>query len=845
MAEEPHRRRHIFVHDSVVPESFRRPGGGDSKGQLSPKRYRYEHGTTLKKQVEDVEREVERLNLTPPPEGLVKENGTYLKFESDAGFQLVLESLENRTVGIELVAVNKVVDITHAEPSDSIPQSLMATVYVPDGKLAHFTRILERYLTEETPAGNPKNQALVESISKIGLAKLRDLWTEFEEPFPDNDSFIWWEAWLRGGRDALERQKIVEVFRSQARNANLPVSQNQLNFPEATVLLIGGSPNQLSDSVFLLDSLAEVRKAREAATFYINLSPHEAQQWVKDALDRIEPPKQEAPAVCLLDTGVNQGHPLIALALDTSDMHAYNQSWGTASNPGDQGGHGTEMAGVSLYGDLRELLGSQLPVQLKHRLESVKILPPTGVNDPLLYGDLTRECIARAEVQAPDRQRVVCMPVTSDEDPKRLGRPSSWSSAIDQICAGSDNDGEHRRLVIVSAGNARPESIQTYPDGNMTDSVHDPGQAWNAVTVGGYTQKDFIDPDQYPGWKPLAMRGKLSPSSTTSNIWERKWPIKPDIVLEGGNYGIDPAFNYALAGPESLRVLTTNSKFVSHPLTITGDTSAATSFAARMAAMTMAEYPMLWPETIRALLIHSAFWTPAMLGGRDLKNLSGREKRELLQTYGYGVPRLDRALYSAFNSLTLIAEEYLHPFKREDRVPIANQMNLHRLPWPRDVLRGLGETRARMHITLSYFVEPNPGSSRNYTSKYRYASHGLRFDVKNPLETQDQFRKRVNMAARDEAEEGKSFSRAGKGWLLGANLRTLGSAHSDYWFGTAADLADMEQVIVFPVTGWWKTRYHLDRWGNSARYSIIVSIHTQSETADIYTPVQNRIVIST
>ena len=42
-----------------------------------------------------------------------------------------------------------------------------------------------------------------------------------------------------------------------------------------------------------------------------------------------------------------------------------------------------------------------------------------------------------------------------------------------------------RRQVVVSAGNAEdPNAWSEYPDGNDTDGVHDPAQAWNALTVG-------------------------------------------------------------------------------------------------------------------------------------------------------------------------------------------------------------------------------------------------------------------------------------------------------------------------------------------------------------------------
>ena len=130
----------------------------------------------------------------------------------------------------------------------------------------------------------------------------------------------------------------------------------------------------------------------------------------------------------------------------------------------------------------------------------------------------------------------------------------------------------------------------------------------------------------------------------------------------------------------------------------------------------------------------------------------------LVRHCGFGVPDLNRALRSASNSLTLITEEVLHPFAREgSKQPVLRDMHLHRLPWPLTELEQLGETQVQMRVTLSYFIEPNP-SERGFRSRYRYESHGLRFDVKRPLESEDEFRARINAAARDEEEGTRSGS---------------------------------------------------------------------------------------
>jgi len=350
MAEDPQRRPHLLTRNTASPVRFRNPQGGGETPAI-PQRDRHQHGTLLKKQLEDIESEVERIKLEPRPEGLIKEDGTYLTFQSDPGFFLKLDSLEDRRAGIELEAVKEVRRLgLDDEIDEESPATIIATVFVPDGKLGYFKRKLDRYLEEETTAGQPKNKALVESIARIGLAKLEDLWTD-QEQFPSTDDVIWWETWLRVGNDSTMRRQIVEKFRQQAEAAGLDLSKNALHFPENTVLLVKGTPTELSQSVFLLDSMAEVRMARETAEFFVNLTGLETQEWIKDALQRIQAPGENSPAVCLLDTGVNQAHPLIEPALHLSDMHAYDPNWGTTANRGQKGGHGTEMAGLALYGD--------------------------------------------------------------------------------------------------------------------------------------------------------------------------------------------------------------------------------------------------------------------------------------------------------------------------------------------------------------------------------------------------------------------------------------------------------------------------------------------------------------
>jgi hypothetical protein len=488
------------------------------------------------------------------------------------------------------------------------------------------------------------------------------------------------------------------------------------------------------------------------------------------------------------------------------------------------------MAGLSLFGDLTGPLADRGPVTLEHCLESVKILPPPPYppNDRELYGSLTLEAMGRIEVREPRRQRVFCMAVTAPDDRDR-GRPSSWSAALDKACCGLED--ENPRLVVVAAGNVDRSSWCEYPHRNEVDQVHDPGQAWNALTVGAMTEKVQFDTSSFPGWTPLARSGGLCPSSTTSVTWASPWPNKPDIVLEGGNAIHEPTNLVDTDDP--LLLLTTYWRPGDRLLTTMGDTSAATAQAARMAAILMARYPDYWPETIRGLLVHSAEWTPEMRFGPHRPRL-------LLRKYGYGRPDLNRACWSASNSLTLVAQDQLRPFQKKGSTVGTKDMNLHALPWPREELLALGPEQVQLRVTLSYFVEPNP-ARRGWKYRHRYQSHALRFAIKAPAEELDDFRARVTRDAQN--EERGAATPDDRGWTLGPKQRNQGSIHSDRWQGTAADLAERSHIAVYPVGGWWKERPHLNRWQRQVRYTLIVTIEAPEIEVDIYTPVTSQIAI--
>lgn len=795
------RRPHFILQDVATAQKFTSPKSGRDVADV-PARHRPTHSAALRAQLQAAEQRSE------------PDIGLQIEFLSFQGIELATESLARDRSGIELLNVREE------------GESIFATVYVPHGKLAHFERLIADYVAERRGKNDRAldHRKLIDAIQEIRIATVRALWTDAADALPAaSTEVIAWEVWLPV-RDA--RQQVLADFRQLAQGIGWHVSERNIEFPERSVVVCIGTQQQLEQSVHLLALIAELRRAKETAAFFDELPPLEQQRWVENLLARLQLAHEDAPHICLLDTGVNRGHPLLADSLAAVNMHTVEPAWGTA----DTQGHGTGLAGIALFGDLVEPLAAMGPVSIAARLESVKVLRQPGDNEGEPYGAITQEAIARAEITAPNRKRVFNLAVTAT-DTRDRGRPSSWSSMLDALTSDWASDGTRPRLLVVSAGNCSDSNAWlTHPNHLATESIHDPGQSWNAITVGACTEKVHITDDGAEDYQPIALPGSLSPFTSTSSTWKLKGcPWKPDVVIEGGNAARDGQFASEMA---SLSLLTTHYLPQERLLTTTNATSAATALVAQMAARISSEYPSLWPETVRALIVHSARWTDRM----ELEFAAGAtpttRRSRLLRHCGYGMPSVERALWSAGDSLTLIVQDSVQPFEKTKDGVKTRDMHLHQLPWPIDALQELGELEVSLRVTLSYFIEPNPGA-RGAGDKYAYQSHGLRFEVRRPNESTKHFLSRINRLARDE-EEGTTTASADPGWTIGDQLRRRGSMHSDVWTGSAAELANRGYLAVYPAIGWWRRRTRLQRYDREARYALVVSIEAPEAPIDLY-----------
>lgn len=788
-------------------------------GENASPRTREEHGVRLRERLQSAFREFDIVYQQDPGlrdslEDIGGVRGAFLEVELLRGTPI--EKIERKSKGVTPTATRL--------RSDEVR---MVGLFVPDTARALLDKFLSDYTTGPlTAGGQPQRKDFVESIKDIRAARFQTFYTDTDDKLPEDPTEpVWWEIWC--ARQA-ETHLDALVERLGGRSAE---NDRRLYFPETVIVPVLASQEAIEIILFARFTITEIRRASDTPVVFLETDRDEQLGWVEELAERVKWPGEDVPAVCLLDTGVNRAHYLIEPALAEQDMETVKGDWGVADSPE---GHGTSMSGVALYGDLTVPLQSGEEFTLTHRLESVKILPPTGFpsTEERFYGAVTQSAIVLPEIRRAERLRVYCMAVSNES--VSGDQPSGWSAAIDQAASGSmtGDDQRNRRLIILSTGNApnhielrRVKSPDEYP-------VEDPGQAWNALTVGGYTDKAEIRDQGMEDYKPYSKPGNLSPHTRTSTEWSGKTPFKPDIVMEAGNRAVSPSGRDVLDA-ESLAVLSTGFDTGQQPLVPFRATSAAAAAAARMAARLMAAHPEYWPETIRALIVHGAEWTEPMKAEfREADSMT--ERAALIRRYGYGVPTFERASASANNHLALVSQAEIQPFANEKKA--FEDSHFYELPWPRDTIEAIGDKTVRLKITLSYFIDPNPGFSSK-VDPYRYQSFGLRFDLRRRNESLRDFAKRVNARERDSGERVNTVNDTDD-WFFGSNSMSSGSLHCDVWTGSAAKLLTRDTICVHPVGGWWRNRAKRDIRSQKTRYSLIVSLKTEDTDIDLYTPIR-------
>jgi len=337
------KRRHLVLETTSEAKSYTAHKPKGSRKSALPDLDRAQHGGALSTQLQELKPLAAAVKERQEEIGLEAGLGIQIQFLSRPDADLAFEKLasEAKHKGIELLSVQEV---------DG--KAVVANVFVPDGQLQHFETLVVDYLNEKkTAAGVARdNKKLLNTIGSIRASALAGLWTDAPELLPaDQNEPFWWEVWLRRAKG--DAGHYLNDFRRIAAMVECQVSDAVVEFPERSVVVMYGSQRQLAQSVMLLNCVAELRRAKDTAAFFVGLTIPEQRQWAADLAARLQIPldTNDVPRVCLLDSGVNRAHPLLEPLMDQADLHTVNAAWGAF----DQANHGTGLAGLGVRRDDR------------------------------------------------------------------------------------------------------------------------------------------------------------------------------------------------------------------------------------------------------------------------------------------------------------------------------------------------------------------------------------------------------------------------------------------------------------------------------------------------------------
>jgi hypothetical protein len=129
---------HLFIKGTSKTERYTSPLPG-RQGFFCPAHKVPAHGAKLLKQIDEARTAAQEHNMRKTAVGLLDQKGMYLEFHSEPDFELALDSLESEQQGIELTAVRQQAGV------------MLATVFIPESKIAYLIKKVESYTSQQTP----------------------------------------------------------------------------------------------------------------------------------------------------------------------------------------------------------------------------------------------------------------------------------------------------------------------------------------------------------------------------------------------------------------------------------------------------------------------------------------------------------------------------------------------------------------------------------------------------------------------------------------------------------------------------------------------------------------------
>ncbi|MCE2893675.1 MAG: S8 family peptidase [Flammeovirgaceae bacterium] len=526
------------------------------------------------------------------------------------------------------------------------------------------------------------------------------------------------------------------------------------------------------------------------------------------------PPPASAPRVCIIDSGIQEGHRLLAQAIDPV---SYSFVPGDASTADSvvNGGHGTRVAGSALYPTTIPTNGQH---QLTFFIQNARVLSGTnGVLSDQLYPPILMSEIAARYHET----KIFNLSITSFRCCRAV-HMSQWASAIDKLMY------EKGVIFVISSGNLFTVSGNptnpgikehitggaSYPGYLYEDSsrLANPAQSSFAITVGSICHDGYEDMDK----KSFGERDQPSSFSRAGlGLWGM---IKPDVVEYGGDWVREKNNDPNLSLEAATTIQTVRSTLNGgHAI---GKDVVGTSFSAPKVAHILAQLQNAFPSEpvnlYRALLVQSARLPEAAFLNPTL---------DAIKSFGYGVPNLHRALENSERRVTLVNSGSVAPKKA----------NVYLVKIPEQMRGPAEDYDVLMEVTLAFMAEPR--RTRRRTNSY--LSTWLDWHSSKHNETHDQFCARILKNINEDSDEVDDQSsikwviRENREWSQIKGLRRQDSTLQKSWCTVPAYALPQElSIAVVGHSGWNKD------FAEAVQYSVAVSFEVLNANVNIYEMIQ-------
>ncbi|MCC7315428.1 MAG: S8 family peptidase [Planctomycetes bacterium] len=558
-------------------------------------------------------------------------------------------------------------------------------------------------------------------------------------------------------------------------------------------------------------------------------------------------PQPDAPAVCVIDSGVQEGHVLLAPAIDATSSRCFLPGK-TPTDVADYvspAGHGTRVAGALIYGETVPQDGSP---QLPFWVQNARVLNENNrMPEELFPPSAIRAAVEHFHLGI-RKTRIFNQSINSVGF-SRTRYMSAWAAELDSLSS------QHDILIVQSAGNlptsGNPPFIGTkehlaadrqYPRYLSEDScrVANPAQSLQALTVGSVAYGAF----ESGGWKSFAeQQGHPSAFSRSGfGIWG---VIKPEVVEFGGDAvhteSDPPDVIVGSRVPGVCPELVRSTMYPPSPAFSRDD--AGTSYSAPKVARIAAAVQQVLPDEpallYRALVVQSAQWPEwaesvlTELRSADIRRDQAQRQvlldqaAEIIRWIGFGLPDASRASTNSDHRTTLITS---------GTTPVrARECHIYQIPVPAALRGPADEFDVRIDVTLSYVAQPR----RTRRNLRRYLSTWVDWKSSKLGESIDSFRLR---AIKEENPNGAvvadgsvlpwTLHEKESDGLIRSARRNCGTAQKDWAVVKSNTLPEHFCIAVVGHEGW---NHDPD---STAQYCLAVTLEIQGQEIAIYDPLR-------